>query len=245
MAFAIGRCSAEPDPNARLACYDKLAASLKAGVPLASPPAAQAYVPPQRTYTAPAPQAQPAPAPVQQAYVPPAQPAAPAYTPPPAYNPPAQPAYAPPPTYAQPPQPAYTPPAAPQPAAAPPARDHAWYDVANWFGWDDTAETSSDKPGNFGAENLPPPPDSSGAPARPKPLDHITATVTAVAYDMFGHFTVTLDNGQVWRQLDGDTGKVRFSKKGKEAVTISRGAIGSYNLEVEGHTGIFKVRRIK
>jgi hypothetical protein len=81
-----------------------------------------------------------------------------------------------------------------------------------------------------------------GAPAD---VDEIKGTVTQVVFSPYNRFTVTLDNGQVWRQIDADTAKARFHKNG-DAVTISRGAIGSYNLCLDGHEFvIFKVHRVR
>ncbi len=51
-----------------------------------------------------------------------------------------------------------------------------------------------------------------------------------------------LDNGQVWRETGGDSG-VRF-KKGK-MVTITEGALGSYDLLMEGRNRKAKVRRVR
>jgi hypothetical protein len=51
-----------------------------------------------------------------------------------------------------------------------------------------------------------------------------------------------LDNGQVWRELGGDSG-VRF-RAGRE-VTITEGALGSYNLSIEGQKRLTKVKRVR
>ena len=98
-------------------------------------------------------------------------------------------------------------------------------------------------PAEFGAENLSQP--AREAAGQPEPLDEIKSGVTEVYFSPFGRFIVTLANGQIWRQLDSDTGRARFNKNGGDTVTISRGFIGSYNLVVDGHNGLFKVARIK
>lgn len=215
MAFAIGMCSAQPDPQARLKCYDDIAAKLKAGEPVG-------------------PQASSAPATPAPVYTPP-PPAASAYTPPPVA----------------------APPAAAQPAAPPPAQNFgkaepsgksgtAWYNPGTWFG-SDSSEASSgatQTAAQFGAEAIPER-TKPGEPAKPEPLDRITAKVTGYSFAANGRFTVTLDNGQMWKQLDGDTGTPHFDKNGGDSVTISRGFLGSYNLVVEGHNAMFKVRRIE
>ena len=55
-----------------------------------------------------------------------------------------------------------------------------------------------------------------------------------------------LDNGQVWRQLDGDTADVRDPPPDTTMkVTIERGVLRSYNLMIDGRNGIIKVSRLK
>ena len=92
-------------------------------------------------------------------------------------------------------------------------------------------------PADFGSERLPPEGDA------PKPAEFITAKVAAVSFNAIAHFTVTLDNGQVWRQLESDTVTARL--KGAETVTITKGFWSSYSLAVDGVWGTYKVKRIK
>jgi hypothetical protein len=55
-----------------------------------------------------------------------------------------------------------------------------------------------------------------------------------------------LDNGQTWRQLEGDDAQVLEPPSGTVLkVTIERGAFGSYNLSIEGRNGFIRVRRIE
>lgn len=220
MAFAIGACAAQADPQARLACYDQLAAKLRAGEAIGP----QASVTPALPTPVPS---VPMPAPAYES--PPAVASAPApVTAPPAPVPsPAQ-------TFGQ---------SQPEPEQA--KKEHAWYDVGNWFGSESNEHrTTTGSPQAFGAENLPPPKAAPGAPS-PEPLDEISAKVTSVAFNSLGRFTVTLDNGQVWRQLEGDTGTPQFGRKGNDTVSISRGILGSYNLVVDGHHAMFKVKRLQ
>ena len=146
--------------------------------------------------------------------------------------------------------------AAPQPqaapaqtaATAPPAakeNEESWFGIASWFGSDKVSPAAQTTPQQFGSENLPPPPAAPGAPPPVEPLDRIMATVTDFAYSPYGRFVVFLDNGQVWQQLEGDTDRAHFSKSKKDLVTISRGLLGSYNLVIGDHSGLFKVKRIK
>ena len=77
-------------------------------------------------------------------------------------------------------------------------------------------------------------------------LESVTAGVTDYAMTPFGKFIVFLDNGQVWRQLDGDTGVAHFMRAAKDnKVTISRGLLGSYNLKINDSTATYKVKRIR
>ena len=78
------------------------------------------------------------------------------------------------------------------------------------------------------------------------PLGRVSSRITSYSFDWDGMFTVTLANGQIWRQLQGDTESAHW-KKGPEAylVTITRGALGSSNMRVQGAPGSFKVARIK
>jgi hypothetical protein len=137
------------------------------------------------------------------------------------------------------------------PAAAPPtqpADNRAWYDPGRIFGASPSAQTT---PEQFGGENLappPPPPPKPGEaapPAPPAPIDSITAKVTDYAFNPFGRVTVFLDNGQIWKQLDGDTDHVRFRKGDVNQAEISRGALGSYDMIINDSGASVKVRRLK
>lgn len=130
------------------------------------------------------------------------------------------------------------------PRTAPPteAEQKSWFgfDFGNLFGSEPNQQSTPEK---FGAENLPAPPPKPGEAPPPEPIDSISAKVTDFAFTPFGKFIVFLDDGQVWRQLEGDTDKANFSKNDK--VTISRGLIGSYNLVIDGSVKTFKVKRVK
>jgi hypothetical protein len=75
----------------------------------------------------------------------------------------------------------------------------------------------------------------------------IEAQGRMVRYSFNAHknFTVTLDNGQTWRQLDGDPAVADWHKPAATyLVTITNGALGSHNLTVKSGHGMFKVERI-
>jgi len=134
------------------------------------------------------------------------------------------------------------------PAAAPPAAaadNRPWYDPGRILGVTPDAQT---KPEQFGGENLAPPPPPPGQVAANQPppeIDSITATVRDYSFNPYDKFIVVLDNGQIWQQIESDSGVARFMKGGKNSVTISRGLLGSYNLVVNDASVLFKVRRLK
>jgi hypothetical protein len=92
---------------------------------------------------------------------------------------------------------------------------------------------------SFGEESLPRRPRAS-APKR------VVARVQDVSFSKNGYFTVGLDNGQWWRQVDGDTAYARFREPAnRNVITIERGFIGSYNLHIQGLSQGYKVDRIR
>ena len=66
--------------------------------------------------------------------------------------------------------------------------------------------------------------------------------LTSVDYDARGIFTVTLQNGQIWRQVNGgDAPRARFHIG--ETVTIQPGVLGTYNLKTDDNSHPYKVER--
>lgn len=105
--------------------------------------------------------------------------------------------------------------------------------VLSWFG----LSRPNTKPEDFGK-----PPVRTG----PKEISEISAGVVEFAKNAFGRSIFILDNGQVWKQIDGDTTEVKDPSRGEAMkVTIETGLMGSYSLRVEGRRGIVKVRRVK
>jgi hypothetical protein len=114
------------------------------------------------------------------------------------------------------------------------------FDIAGLFGQDKTPQTT---PQQFGKENV----ESSSSAAAPEmqDIDSITASVTDYSF-RDNKFTVFLDNGQIWQQLNGDNNVARFKSNPKDnAVTISRGLLKSYNLKINGNNSFYKVKRLK
>jgi len=73
----------------------------------------------------------------------------------------------------------------------------------------------------------------------------IVSRLAAYRFDRYGIFTVTLSNGQIWRQIPGDTSYAHWREPASRyTVTITRGALGSFNLRAAHEPGMFKVKRI-
>jgi hypothetical protein len=116
------------------------------------------------------------------------------------------------------------------------------FDVDKLFGVGNTAVQST--PQQFGAEATPRG-KADVAAVEEKELDSITAGVTDYSFTPFGKFVVFLDNGQIWRQQEGDTDLAHFSGKPSDnKVTLTRGAFGSYNLQLNDAHHQFKVTRV-
>lgn len=153
---------------------------------------------------------------------------------------PAAPSMAPPPAS----MPAAAPPAVAT-AAPPPADNRPWYDPGRILGVSPNQQTT---PEQFGGENLLPPKPAPGEVAVNQPpaaLDSISTTVRDWSFNPYDKFMVVLDNGQIWQQIESDSGKARFIKGAKNTVVISRGFIGSYNMSINDSGAIFKVKRLK
>ena len=79
-------------------------------------------------------------------------------------------------------------------------------------------------------------------------ITQITATVIELARTARGRSIFILDNGQVWRQIDGDDTNVQDPQPGKTMkVAIEMGVwlLGNYNLTIEGRNALIRVRRVK
>lgn len=71
-------------------------------------------------------------------------------------------------------------------------------------------------------------------------LEALTAKVTKVSTKPHGELIVTLDNGQVWYEIQAYSG---LRVKVGDVVTIKSGALGSYSLVANGRSG--KVSRAR
>jgi hypothetical protein len=102
----------------------------------------------------------------------------------------------------------------------------------------DAAPAAKSPASEFGAERLP-----GAAEEARQTRESIQAKVTKVTFNAIKHFTIALDNGQIWRQLASDTALAEL--KGSETVNITRGFLNSYSLSIEGVWGTYRVKRIK
>ena len=71
----------------------------------------------------------------------------------------------------------------------------------------------------------------------------LEATVIDVTKTGYGELVFHLDNGQVWRQQEKRY--YPYPRNGEFAVTISRGILGEYQLQVEGSGRKVTIRRIR
>jgi hypothetical protein len=84
--------------------------------------------------------------------------------------------------------------------------------------------------------------EAAAAGLQVKEAANITAHIVGLGHDPDGRAIITLDNGQVWKQLVAD-GTDLYTKPG-DSVQISRGWLGSYWLEAVSHHGC-KVTRLR
>jgi|SRR5215469_571899 len=135
------------------------------------------------------------------------------------------------------------------PEALPGNRAPTTEEQRSWFGFDlsglfGASPSQQTTPAQFGSDRLPSTHEKEQTAA--EEVDSITAGVTDVAFTPFGKFIVFLDNGQVWRQIEGDADHAIFKKPAKNnKVTIGRGLIGSYNLTINDSDKTYKVTRVK
>ncbi|MGN6515477.1 MAG: hypothetical protein ACTHLR_06515 [Rhizomicrobium sp.] len=125
--------------------------------------------------------------------------------------------------------------------------EESWFgfNLDNFFG---SAPSNQTTPQAFGADKLAQtaPAGSAAAEQEPNAIDSISAGVTDYSFTPYKKFIVFLDNGQVWRQIEGDTGQARFQRQAKDnTVTIERGAFGSYDMHINDGNQDYKVTRVK
>lgn len=61
-----------------------------------------------------------------------------------------------------------------------------------------------------------------------------------------GRLVLVLENGQVWKQIEGDAQKIHdLEDYPPQMIMIEEGAFGSFNLKIDDRRGFLKVRRVK
>lgn len=76
---------------------------------------------------------------------------------------------------------------------------------------------------------------------KPEEIDEVRLAIVSAARDGGGKWTLTLEGGQVWRQID--TGELSRNPKPGMTATIKKAALGSYKLTVAGGAMAIRVRR--
>lgn len=71
------------------------------------------------------------------------------------------------------------------------------------------------------------------------PLDSLSATVTKLQKYSYDKVLITLDNGQVWKQVDGSNVRLRVG----DTVEIERASLGSFMLKKQGSKRTMRVSR--
>lgn len=123
-------------------------------------------------------------------------------------------------------------------------------DIAKCSGIDDSVERLRcfDRAAPRAREALTPRAEDFGKPpvAVAPEMEQVSANVVEFSRTARGRAIFVLDNGQKWRQIDGDDAQVAEPLPGEPQlrVTIAKGLFGSYNLTIEGRNGSVKVRRV-
>lgn len=71
-------------------------------------------------------------------------------------------------------------------------------------------------------------------------LEEITSIVSKVSTDPYKKWTLTLENGQRWKQIESDRVKI----KAGDTVTIKRASFGSFLLTKQGTSRTSRVKRL-
>ena len=95
------------------------------------------------------------------------------------------------------------------------------------------------QPEGFGAPST-----TARTPTPPSPR-HLAARVVNYSFSKAHRFTIELDNGQVWRQYEGDAGSAHFKARGQNNVVITKEFWNSYNLRLNDMNAVFRVQRMK
>ena len=72
-----------------------------------------------------------------------------------------------------------------------------------------------------------------------QPIDSLTATITKLQQYSYDKVLITLDNGQVWKQVDASNLRLRVG----DAIEIERASLGSFMLKKQGSKRTMRVSR--
>lgn len=109
-------------------------------------------------------------------------------------------------------------------------------------GDDEQMAQITETPDEFGAERLP----EQRKKRDERRLKSIESKITEIRINQFGKVTLTLENGQVWRQLSSDNKSVHFSKKDRlYTAKVKRSMMGNYMLTVNELKRTIRVKRIE
>jgi hypothetical protein len=75
-------------------------------------------------------------------------------------------------------------------------------------------------------------------------VEAIVVGIAEFSYSADEKLILVLQNGQVWRQTEGERINLRPNPKQPHTARIARGAVGSFNLQINDLNRIVKVRRI-
>ncbi len=95
--------------------------------------------------------------------------------------------------------------------------------------------------GGFGGERLP---QVAAAAAQQRRTNGLVSDIVKFDINLRGKFVLTLANGQVWRQLDGDDAIAR-PRKSARTVTIEHAIFDSYALTFNDSPMRYKVSRVQ
>ena len=71
------------------------------------------------------------------------------------------------------------------------------------------------------------------------PIDSLGATISKLQRYSYDKVLITLDNGQVWKQIDGSSLRLRVG----DAIEIERASLGSFMLKKQGSKRTMRVSR--
>ncbi len=133
-------------------------------------------------------------------------------------------------------------------SAAPPPAVHRQRNssfIESLFGPGGPSRAPQTTPAQFGSESIA----NGGSRAYPIPMDGDTIdeiTARLVSYDVSsGTMVVTLDNGQIWRQVTGEPVGHLQRPAASYVVTIARGGAGAYSMKLSHFARTLAVRRLR